>query len=278
MSSTKKTLSIVERRNAWYYRFGEDCGRTTCGVCLKRQITQMDHTTGHIHAEAKGGTSDPENLLPICDSCNRAMGTIDMRDFTRQIYKRDLVIPRFVEGTTVEHISPTADGRIAEFVRTNFTPGPSNKTNRKTFIDYVKTSILGIVDISVEEIYLEIGKQFGVSISTPSVEINGLAIRSILEAEESKSREAETALNREFLSFFNTCFVLEEGAGPIGFKYVRERFNEWKKSVPPCELRPHQLYERMQKKCGSSSTEKEFWGVKDARKSDESDVLLAGMP
>ena len=84
-----------------------------------------------------------------------------------------------------------------------------------------------------------------------------------------------------FMSFFGDCYVKEAGAGPIVSKAVRERFNEWKKTAGRCDLKLSQVYDRMRETCGSGSTDKEFWGVREADDADSStggSILLEGMP
>lgn len=87
--------------------------------------------------------------------------------------------------------------------------------------------------------------------------------------------------NDLFMAFFGDCYVKEAGAGPIVSKAVRERFNEWKKSAGRCDLKLSQVYDRMRETCGSGSTDKEFWGVREAEDADSStggSILLEGMP
>lgn len=87
--------------------------------------------------------------------------------------------------------------------------------------------------------------------------------------------------NDLFMSFFGDCYVKEAGAGPIVSKAVRERFNEWKKTAGRCDIKLSQVYDRMRETCGSGSTDKEFWGVREAEDADSStggSVLLEGMP
>jgi len=85
--------------------------------------------------------------------------------------------------------------------------------------------------------------------------------------------------NDLFMSFFSECFVRDVGAGPISAKDVRNIFGDWKKAMGKvCDLKLHQVYERMKTACGSGSTEKEFWGIRIADETDLSGNLLAEMP
>ena len=82
-----------------------------------------------------------------------------------------------------------------------------------------------------------------------------------------------------FMTFFTDNFVKEHAAGPIQAREVRTIFNDWKKTFGrACDLKMHQIYERMKLHCGPGSTEKEFWGVRLAEESDLSGVLLVNLP
>jgi len=85
--------------------------------------------------------------------------------------------------------------------------------------------------------------------------------------------------NDVFMTFFTDNFVKEHAAGPIQAREVRTIFNDWKKTFGrACDLKMHQIYERMKLHCGPGSTEKEFWGVRLAEESDLSGVLLVNLP
>ena len=185
------------------------------------------------------------------------MGTIDMRDFTRQIYKRELVLPRVVEGSPVEHPLPVEDVRAANFVRDHFLSHASYVTDRKIIIDYIKRAIYG-TRIPLEEVYAEFEAQLKVCLLVPTVEIRGVAIKFVLEE---KTKEAR-ALDEEFKMFFEDSYVLEEGDDPIPYSAVRERFNEWKRAAKGCKLTLAQLDARMREKCGADSATEEYWGIR----------------
>ncbi len=62
----------------------EEIGRSTCLCCNLTQISQMNFHCGHVIAEVNGGSLDPENLKPICHSCNSSMGTTNMDEFIQK--------------------------------------------------------------------------------------------------------------------------------------------------------------------------------------------------
>lgn len=77
-----KTMRIA----VWEKIFGEDVGKTVCPCCEISEITQLKFECGHIIAEAKGGETRLENLIPICSSCNKSMGTKNYHEFKKNIF------------------------------------------------------------------------------------------------------------------------------------------------------------------------------------------------
>lgn len=81
--------------------------------------------------------------------------------------------------------------------------------------------------------------------------------------------------NDVFMSFFSDNFVKEAGAGPVKAPVVRTMFNDWKKTCGRiCDLKLHQVYERMKTMSDAGSTEKEFWGLRIAEETDLSGALI----
>jgi 5-methylcytosine-specific restriction endonuclease McrA len=60
--------------------FGKCC---CCGIS---EITPFNFEVGHVLAESHGGVITIDNLRPICGSCNRSMGTKNMKEFARLYY------------------------------------------------------------------------------------------------------------------------------------------------------------------------------------------------
>jgi hypothetical protein len=80
----KKTIPLSLKRVVWDYWIGEDIGRTKCLCCNVTQISQMNFHCGHVVAEINGGDLEPQNLKPICQSCNSSMGTTNMDEFIKK--------------------------------------------------------------------------------------------------------------------------------------------------------------------------------------------------
>ena len=52
-----------------------------CYCCQVRTITAFDFEAGHVISIKNGGSNAPENLRPICRSCNASMQTKNLEDF-----------------------------------------------------------------------------------------------------------------------------------------------------------------------------------------------------
>lgn len=77
----KKTIPKAVRVACWNQHIGVKVGETVCPVGCGNVISSNNFHCGHIQAEANGGSTDLTNLVPICQTCNTSMGTMNMRDF-----------------------------------------------------------------------------------------------------------------------------------------------------------------------------------------------------
>jgi len=74
------------RKKLWKNHFGEYAAVGNCKVCTDL-IHINSFEAGHIVAVAKGGSNHIENLLPICQTCNRSMGTTNLYDYKNNYFK-----------------------------------------------------------------------------------------------------------------------------------------------------------------------------------------------
>jgi P4 family phage/plasmid primase-like protien len=103
--------------------------------------------------------------------------------------------------------------------------------------------------------------------------VHGLREPPCVSAASNKYKEE----NDVFMTFFNENFVKEVGAGPILAAQVKSIWREWKKqnlNGRMLEIKEHQVFERMKETCGSGSTEKEFFCVRQATETDLSGAAL----
>lgn len=81
----RKSIQKAIRIQVWNEYIGEEIGKTVCFCCKKREISQAQFHCGHVIAVAKGGSTCIDNLRPVCELCNKSMGTENMDDFCRKM-------------------------------------------------------------------------------------------------------------------------------------------------------------------------------------------------
>lgn len=78
----KKSIPKAIKIQVWNKYIGEEIGKHKCLCCKTRDITQASFHCGHVIAEANGGETTVDNMRPICELCNKSMGTLNMLDFS----------------------------------------------------------------------------------------------------------------------------------------------------------------------------------------------------
>ena len=81
--SKKKSIPKPVRIIVWNNHFG-DAGKAKCLCCKNTDITPFNFSCGHIISEFNGGAIKPDNLKPICLSCNSSMSTKNMDEFIEE--------------------------------------------------------------------------------------------------------------------------------------------------------------------------------------------------
>ena len=81
--SIPKSLKIL----VWDKNIGKEKGIGNCNVC-KSEIDSKAFECGHIISVKEGGATNIENLLPICSSCNKSMGTENLLVFKEKYFSR----------------------------------------------------------------------------------------------------------------------------------------------------------------------------------------------
>ena len=84
----KKRITKVKKKQAWFKEFGEKtiavCPVSFCNTQIaydKRYNGVEVFAAGHIISEYNGGEAEPNNLRPICKSCNSSMGSKNWDDY-----------------------------------------------------------------------------------------------------------------------------------------------------------------------------------------------------
>ena len=75
-----KQISQSLRKKVWL-----KCIGGKCDICYE-EINENNFEAGHIRARALGGQIDIDNLIPICFSCNRSMGTRNPYEYKKDVY------------------------------------------------------------------------------------------------------------------------------------------------------------------------------------------------
>lgn len=89
-SRRKKTIPKALRASVWHAYIGQEIGMTKCPCCETSDITPFNFECGHIMAETKGGSTTIDNLRPICGTCNRSMGTMEMNEFIQTYFPKEV--------------------------------------------------------------------------------------------------------------------------------------------------------------------------------------------
>lgn len=82
----RKSIPKKIKEMTWNKWIGKEKGTEKCVCCNDKEISQLDFECGHIISVNDGGHDEVDNLRPICKSCNRSMGTQNMKEFI-QTYK-----------------------------------------------------------------------------------------------------------------------------------------------------------------------------------------------
>ncbi len=79
----RKKIPKALRVAVWNRYVGEERGTTKC-LC-GTMISQLNFECGHKIAHSDGGSATLDNLVPVCASCNKSMGTTEYYTFLREL-------------------------------------------------------------------------------------------------------------------------------------------------------------------------------------------------
>jgi hypothetical protein len=82
----KKSIPKSLKKQTWDKWIGASIGATKCLCCEHEEIRQIEFHCGHIIAEADGGSTTVDNLLPICAQCNLSMGKMNLYEFKKEYF------------------------------------------------------------------------------------------------------------------------------------------------------------------------------------------------
>jgi len=73
--SRKAKISKALKSRVWSDHYDKYTAFAICPICNRTEIREAVFDAGHKISEANGGSTTPENLIPICASCNQSMGS-----------------------------------------------------------------------------------------------------------------------------------------------------------------------------------------------------------
>jgi 5-methylcytosine-specific restriction endonuclease McrA len=85
----KLKIPLALREQVWILYFGDQKFKHKCKVSwCENIITPFSFEVGHNIPESKGGTTELDNLRPICSKCNKSMGSSYTIDEFSELSKR----------------------------------------------------------------------------------------------------------------------------------------------------------------------------------------------
>lgn len=77
-------IPATVRNSVWIKYIGNDKGLSKCFCCGYQDIDRGNYECGHVISRSKGGSTNINNLRPICSLCNKSMGTQNMFEFQKK--------------------------------------------------------------------------------------------------------------------------------------------------------------------------------------------------
>lgn len=83
----RKAIPKPVRNQVWKNHFGDKL-KGKCYCCKTKLGALESWEAGHIVAHTNGGPDIAENLRPICGTCNKSMGSMNMDDFYKRYFSK----------------------------------------------------------------------------------------------------------------------------------------------------------------------------------------------
>lgn len=81
-SEGRSRVCLTIRSRVWR-KYNGGVLDSTC-YCCDGALSFENFEAGHVIARVNGGTMDISNIKPVCRSCNRSMGTMNMKEFAKR--------------------------------------------------------------------------------------------------------------------------------------------------------------------------------------------------
>lgn len=86
MKKRKQTIPKPMREAVWR-KDHQDKLNSKCPVCMENYISAFNFECSHIVSEYMGGEVAVNNLMAICNICNKSMGTQNLNEYKKRIWK-----------------------------------------------------------------------------------------------------------------------------------------------------------------------------------------------
>jgi hypothetical protein len=139
----KKRISPIIRFKVWEKYIGNKI-KAKCFCCWENDITPFTNNNtfhaGHILAESNGGEIELENLLPICQDCNKSMNTTHWDDWVKfnlfplRIWGSNIPKETHLKATQIQKY--WKNYKKLKFIKEN----KKNKKNKKK-VNYMRQTI-----------------------------------------------------------------------------------------------------------------------------------------
>ena len=114
MSRRKQTIPKPLREEVWR-KDNPTKLDSMCPICCRNKISALNFECGHIQSEHHGGATTLNNLMAICGSCNKSMGTKNLNHFRVNLW-RGRKYPgndkRFEISNTLNHNEPIPTNKL----------------------------------------------------------------------------------------------------------------------------------------------------------------------
>ena len=95
IQNKKKTIPPKLKEKVWTLYLGNEISRL-CPICEGTTISVFSFECAHVVSEFDGGQTKIENLRAICGSCNKSMGSKNMKDYTKEFYPGAPILSTFI--------------------------------------------------------------------------------------------------------------------------------------------------------------------------------------
>ena len=82
-----KRISIPKTVKAQLWKcYFKNKGKGKCYCCDEKILSLGSWEAGHVIAQKYGGGDEIDNLRPVCSTCNKSMGTMNMDEFKKRYF------------------------------------------------------------------------------------------------------------------------------------------------------------------------------------------------